>query len=72
MEDWRSFETYGESALETVKYMFGFCQHSWGLYYGAPNDLTVPEELKAAAAEAKGVANAKLMTLEGFFLKHFS
>ena len=72
MDDWKSFETYGARGLETVKYMFGFCQHSGGLYYGVPNDLAVPRELKSAAVEAQGGGESHLMTLETFFKKHFS
>jgi hypothetical protein len=68
LEDWRAFETYGRGDLETLKYMFGFCQHSGGKYYGEPNNLTVPAALKAAAAEAKGKPQeAHLTTLEEFF-----
>jgi hypothetical protein len=70
IDDWKSFETYGERGLETVKYMFGFCQHSGGLYYGVPNDLTVPRELKSTAVEAQGGGEGNLMTLEIFFKKH--
>lgn len=67
-------ETYGVEAFETVKYMFGFCQHSGGLYYGVPNDVATTGELKARAAEAKGESgdNAKLMTLERFLGKYFA
>lgn len=74
IEDWKTMETYGVEAFETVKYMFGFCQHSGGLYYGIPNDVVTTGELKAKAAKAKGVTgdNAKLMTLERFLGKYFA
>ncbi|KAF5019130.1 hypothetical protein F66182_8866 [Fusarium sp. NRRL 66182] len=74
IEDWRTVETYGVEAFETVKYMFGFCQYSGGLYYGVPNDLVTAGELKARAAEAKGESGdkSKLMTLEDFFSKNFA
>ncbi|CAM1500601.1 Fc.00g097630.m01.CDS01 [Cosmosporella sp. VM-42] len=74
IEDWKTMETYGEKSFETVKYMFGFCQHSGGLYYGVPNDLVTSGELKAMAAEAKGDSadKAGLTTLEGFVTKYFA
>ncbi|KAI8725404.1 NmrA domain-containing protein [Fusarium sp. LHS14.1] len=74
IEDWKTMETYGVEAFETVKYMFGFCQYSGGLYYGVPNDVVTTGELKAKAAEAKGESgdNAKLMTLERFLGKYFA
>ncbi|KAF5549227.1 hypothetical protein FNAPI_8047 [Fusarium napiforme] len=73
IEDWKAMETYGDQSFETVKYIFGFCQHSGGLYYGVPNDLGPATELKAKAAEAKGQSSdAKLMTLEGFWEKYFA
>ncbi|KAF5983888.1 NmrA-like family domain-containing protein [Fusarium bulbicola] len=73
IEDWKTMETYGDQSFETVKYMFGFCQHSGSLYYGVPNDLSPATELKGKAAEAKGQSgDAKLMTLEGFWKKYFA
>ncbi|KAF4494221.1 hypothetical protein FAGAP_9619 [Fusarium agapanthi] len=73
IEDWKTMETYGDQSFETVKYMFGFCQHSSGLYYGVPNDLSPAAELKSKAAEAKRQSgDAKLMTLEGFWKKYFA
>ncbi|KAH7011457.1 hypothetical protein EDB80DRAFT_891270 [Ilyonectria destructans] len=74
IEDWKSMETYGVGAFETVKYMFGFCQHSGGLYYGVPNDVVTAGELKARAAEAKGESGdqAKLTSLESFTTKYFA
>ncbi|KAF6827170.1 NmrA family protein [Colletotrichum plurivorum] len=73
VEDWRSFETYGVRALETIRDMFGFVQVSGGLYYGEPNDAASPKLLKAAAAEAQGKTGeeAELMTSERFFKVHF-
>ncbi|KAF6804980.1 NmrA family protein [Colletotrichum sojae] len=73
LEDWRSFETYGVRALETVRDMFGFAQVSGGLYYSEPNDAAIPKALKAAAAEVQGKTGeeAELMTLEKFFKVHF-
>ncbi|KAJ4267660.1 hypothetical protein NW762_003774 [Fusarium torreyae] len=73
IKDWKTMETYGDPSFETVKYMFGFCQHSGGLYYGVPNDLVTVGELKAKAAEAKGQSGdeTKLTTLESFLKKHF-
>ncbi|KAI9163046.1 NmrA-like family domain-containing oxidoreductase lnaB [Paramyrothecium foliicola] len=73
VEDWKSFETYGRGDLETIKYMFGFCQHSGGKYYGVPNDVSTPAALKAAAARAKGKAGeGSLTTAEGFFQMYFA
>ena len=65
-------ETYGAKPFETVKYMFGFCQYSGGLYYGIPNDVVPAGELKAKAGEAKGESGAKLTTLESFVTKYFA
>ena len=67
-------ETYGDPAMELVKYMFGFCQHSGGLYYGEPNDGGPAAELKKLAAEAKGETGegAAPMTLEKFWARHFA
>jgi hypothetical protein len=74
IEDWKTMETYGEPGFETVKYMFGFCQYSGGLYYGVPNDLITAGDLKERAANAKGQSGeeTKLMTSEGFWKKYFS
>ncbi|CAG7556009.1 unnamed protein product [Fusarium equiseti] len=73
IEDWKTMETYGDPGIETVKYMFGFCQYSGGLYYGVPNDLETAGDLKARAAVAKGLAgDSKLMTLGGFWQKCFT
>ncbi|KAH6873926.1 hypothetical protein B0T10DRAFT_567658 [Thelonectria olida] len=74
MENWRDMETFGVGAFETVKRMFGFCQHSGGLYYGEPNDVVTAGQLKAKAAEAKGQLgdDAKLMSLERFVAKYFA
>ncbi|KAF4977787.1 hypothetical protein FZEAL_5753 [Fusarium zealandicum] len=74
IEDWKTMETYGVEAFETVKYMFGFCQHSGGLYYGVPNDLKTAGDLKARAAEAKGQSGEEknLTTLEGLLKKYFA
>ncbi|KAH7148454.1 hypothetical protein EDB81DRAFT_463608 [Dactylonectria macrodidyma] len=74
IEDWKTMETYGVGAFETVKNMFGFCQHSGGLYYGVPNDVVTAGELKARAAEAKGVSGneVKLTTLEAFIAKYLA
>ncbi|CAI6096893.1 unnamed protein product [Clonostachys chloroleuca] len=71
LEDWRSFETYGDRGLELVKYMFGFCQYSGGLYYGVPNNMAVASQLKSRAQEAQG-KDGGLMTLDGFFAQYFS
>lgn len=74
IENWRDMETFGVGAFETVKLMFGFCQHSGGLYYGVPNDVATAGELKAKAAEAKRETGdkAKLTSLERFIIKYFS
>lgn len=72
IEDWKVFETYGRKDLETLKYMFGFCQYSGGKYYGELNNLASPKELKEAAARAKGKPEeVSLQTLEGFFEANF-
>lgn len=67
-------ETYGMTALITVREMFSLCQVSGGLYYGAPNDTTLAAKLKAAAAAAQGKTgeDAQLMTLERFFKQNFA
>lgn len=67
-------ETYGMTALITVQQMFAFCQHSGGLYYGVPNNINSPAELKALAAAAQGKTgeDAQLMTLARFFKQHFA
>ncbi|KAG8677413.1 hypothetical protein FPOAC1_003429 [Fusarium poae] len=72
IEDWKSMETYGDTGFETVKYMFGFCQYSGGLYYGVPNDLAPAADLKARAVEAKGAGDGELMTIERFWQKYFT
>lgn len=65
------FETHGDPSLEAVKNMFGFCQLSGGLYFGTPNDLTLPQELKATAAKAQG-RSIGLMNVERFIAQHFT
>lgn len=72
--DWRDFATFDVPELEVVKYMFGFCQHANGKYYGVPNDVVTAGKLKAAAAAAKGLsgADAELLTLERFWRKYFA
>lgn len=74
MDTWEELETYGMTGLITVQRMFGFCQHSGGLYYGVPNDTAPAAELKAAAAAAQGKTgdDAKLMTLERFFRQNLA
>lgn len=69
MDSWKDVPTFGVPALETVKLMFAFCQHSGGRYYGVPSDLAEPAELKAAAAKAQGKTGdaAKLTTFDSFF-----
>lgn len=64
---------YGVRALETVKLMFTFCQHSGGRYYGDETESATAAELKKKAAEAcgKSASDGKLRTLEGFFGQHF-
>lgn len=73
VEDWKTFETYEDRMLETIKYMFGFCQCSGGLYYGVANDVVTAGRLKAKAASAKGESStgAGLMSLERFVSKYF-
>jgi hypothetical protein len=51
--------------------MFGFCQHSGGLYYGVPNSTALASQLKSRAQEAQG-KDGGLMTLDGFFAQYFS
>ncbi|KAF5535364.1 hypothetical protein FMEXI_10850 [Fusarium mexicanum] len=70
-DDWESFNTHGQRALEGVKYTFGFCQYSGGLYYGEPNDLTMARVLKRVAKKVQGESGGELMTLERFFSLHF-
>ncbi|POR37239.1 NmrA family protein [Tolypocladium paradoxum] len=74
VEDWRSVETYGSPEIETVKTMFGFCQHSGGRYFGEVNNIGPAREIKAKVAAAKGLpaGEGALMTLEKFMGKHFS
>lgn len=72
--DWRDFATFDVPELEVVKYMFGFCQHADGKYYGVANDVVTAGKLKAAAAAAKGLSgtDAELLTLEKFWRKYFA
>lgn len=74
MEDWRSVETYGSPEIETVKNMFGFCQHSGGRYFGVVTDVGPAREIKAKVAAAKGLpaGEGALTTLEKFVAKTFS
>ena len=62
------------SELETVKYMFGFCQHADGKYYGSPNDVEPAKKLKAKAAEAKGSSaeESSLITMRKYYEQYFS
>ncbi|KAH7208089.1 hypothetical protein BKA60DRAFT_611152 [Fusarium oxysporum] len=70
-DDWESFDTHGQRALEGVKYTFGFCQYSGGLYYGEPNDLAMARMLKRVAKKVQGESGGELMTLKRFFSLHF-
>lgn len=70
MDNWRDMETYGMTELETVKYMFGCCQHSGGLYYGRENDTSTAQDLKSAASKAKGTSD-EMASFTEFFKKHF-
>ena len=73
IENWRDWDIFGIEELQTVKNMFGFCQHANGWYYGAPNDVTPAKQLKQAAAKAKGLdGDVELMTVERFVTKYFS
>jgi len=54
VENWKDFPTYGLRPLEIVRDMFGFCQFAGGLYFGTPNDVVSPAQLKKVAAEAQG------------------
>jgi hypothetical protein len=71
IEDWTTMETHGDRGTDATKRMFGFCQCSGGLYYGVPNDLKIPQELKTSAANAQGNGDGSLMTLERYLTKHF-
>ncbi|KAF4956010.1 hypothetical protein FGADI_4183 [Fusarium gaditjirri] len=71
-DDWESFDTYGQRALEGVKYTFGFCQYSGGLYYGEPNNPAIAHMLKRVAKKVQGESGGELMTLKRFFSLHFS
>ncbi|RKK37512.1 hypothetical protein BFJ67_g12308 [Fusarium oxysporum f. sp. cepae] len=70
-DDWESFDTRGQRALEGVKYTFGFCQYSGGLYYGKPNDLAMARMLKRVAKKVQGESGGELMILKRFFSLHF-
>ncbi|KAI3574299.1 hypothetical protein IWW34DRAFT_809864 [Fusarium oxysporum f. sp. albedinis] len=70
-DDWESFDTRGQRALEGVKYTFGFCQYSGGLYYGEPNDLAMARMLKRVAKKVQGESGGELMILKRFFSLHF-
>ncbi|KAH7180457.1 hypothetical protein DER46DRAFT_668611 [Fusarium sp. MPI-SDFR-AT-0072] len=71
-DDWESFDTHGQRALEGVKYTFGFCQYSGGLYYGEPNDLAMARMLKRVAKKVQGESGGELITLKRFFSLHFA
>lgn len=64
-------ETYGDRGTDATKRMFGFCQYSGGLYYGVPNNLMIPKELKASAVNAQGNGDSSLMTLDRYLSQHF-
>lgn len=71
LASWEDFKGHGVKSLENIKIMFHFTQTMGGRYFGAPNDTNAAAKLKVAAAEAKGVADAELMTLERFFKEDF-
>lgn len=71
LASWEDFEGHDIKPLENIRVMFHFTQMTGGRYFGAPNDTSAAGKLKAAAAEAKGVADAELMTLEKFFEENF-
>ncbi|EON68708.1 hypothetical protein W97_07966 [Coniosporium apollinis CBS 100218] len=71
LASWEDFEGHGIKPLENIRIMFHFTQMTGGRYFGAPNDTSAAGKLKAAAAEAKGVADGKLMTVEKFFIDKF-
>lgn len=66
-------ETYGMSALVTVKEMFAWVSAAGGNYYGVPNDSGPAKELKRRAVEAQGGAEADkdLMSVEYFWKNVF-
>lgn len=67
-------ETHGNTELETVRTMFGFCQYTGGRYFGEDDDVGPAQELKAKATAAKGLTegDGRLMTLDRFLRKHYS
>lgn len=71
LASWKDFEGHGIKPLENIRIMFHFTQMTGGLYFGALNDTSAAAKLKAAAAEAKGEADGKLMTVEKFFVENF-
>lgn len=74
LASWEDLETYGVKALETVKLIYKFCQHTDGKYFGVQSDKSTPTKLKAAAAVARGRsgAEAELTTAETFFRRAFA
>ena len=62
-------ETYGMSALITVKEMFAWVYAAGGNYYAEPNDINPAQELKRLAVAAQGgdEAGATLVTVEHFW-----
>jgi hypothetical protein len=72
--EWQDLDIYGVKALENIKYMFGFCQESGGLYFGDATEANTAAELKKKAAEASGKSgqDAELFTLEQYFKREFA
>lgn len=70
---WQELEIYGIHALESIKFMFGFCQESGGRYYGDETEGNTALGLKKKAAKASGKNSeeAKLYTLGEFFKRDF-
>lgn len=74
IKDWKTFETYGDPEVETVKNLFGFVNYTGGHYFGVPSDITLSRKLKADAAAAKGLGaeDGKLTTVDQFAKKVLS
>ncbi|EAW25743.1 NmrA/HSCARG family protein [Aspergillus fischeri NRRL 181] len=74
LPSWEAFNTFGIPELDDTKAMFGFTQNNQGRYFGPePSEKDTPGKLKLKTAVALGRLGdeQQLMTVEGWFQKHF-
>lgn len=71
--DWKSLETGGNLAAESVKGIFGMTHHVDAKFAERFYDPTTARAMKAKAAAARGASGsaAELETIEGFLNRHF-